>query len=808
MLSHLLILALRGLWRHRGTAAINLVALMLGLYAFLFAVALAVSIRNADNFWPNADRIVEITQQTTPAASHVTSPVQGAISFRAAPLLKAEYPQLEAVARLRWMGERPLIHGEKYAFPALAAVDEDFPRIFAWPLRQGDWKSALNRPDGIVLSPQIAQTLFGGDNALGATVSVQGRDLVVTGVLDEPAKRRSSQFDLQNIALTSRETGEFLDYHKQYQPGDWLEPWIPTFALLPPDLPIATFEQQLAGFGARHVPAEVAAIRFGAVPITKGGEIAVNSGMGTEKTGVSFVMLVLGLGFLVLFVACLNYANLGSAMATARLHEMGLRKLLGENSRQVLGQGLIEAALLTLCALAVLLLTLFLLEPVISRNPSLLSYRYLFEQQNIWPLSLLGVAAAALSGGLYPALVMARCRPVAVLQGGKGGARSSRLSAFLVALQFFTASFLLITALVIKDQNDMTRRLLTPEDSDIVLYVNTISDGRPFNALQAAVAPLAGVQKVSGRTARWPDQTIATLGRERQAGARFDALENGVGPDFFAAIGVKIIAGRDFSPDHADDIEPAADKKNGAVTNIVIDRTLAESFGWSPAAAIGQTLYDFGPDWIWQMTVVGVVEDRPISRQFGGTHGSFFHYQGDKIWFPLIRIARAHAAETTDAVAAAINRLTPGRPVKIESDAALTEGFRNSLTGVAKVFGELAAFTFAIAIIGLSGMAFHVTGRRTQEIGIRKILGASSATIVKLLVSGFARPVALATIASWPFAYLVTQTYLSLFVRHVALSGWPFLISLAVALAVAGAAVGLQTLRAARRHPAEILRHE
>src|SRR5207302_1279701 len=127
----------------------------------------------------------------------------------------------------------------------------------------------------------------------------------------------------------------------------------------------------------------------------------------------------------------------------------------------------------------------------------------------------------------------------------KGGARSSRLSAFLVALQFFTASFLLIAALVIKDQSEMTRRLFAPEDGELLLYVNTVPDGRPFNAVQTAVTPVTGVLKVSGRTARWPDQTIATLGHERQAGARFDAYENGVGPDFFAAIGAKIIAGRD-----------------------------------------------------------------------------------------------------------------------------------------------------------------------------------------------------------------------------------------------------------------------
>lgn len=807
ILGHLLTLALRGLWRHKATTALNLLALVLGLLAFLNSAGNVVLVHNSDSLWPNADRIVQFTQQTTVASSGVPSEVEAAISFRAADYLKADFPALEGVARLRPLGQRPLLRGDRTAFPQIFAADGDFPRILVWPLKRGEWKTALERPDGVVLGPAIATTLFGDENPLGATVSVHGRDLVVTGVLGT-FPEQVSQFQPQNMMLVGRETGEFLDYHQGYRPEDWLEAWTYTFALLPPGLDRAEFDRDLASFGDRHVPKDTATIRLGAVPLSRGVEIAVDTGLHTDKTGLSYSSLMTGLGTIVLIVACLNYANLSAAIAASRFREMGLRALLGESRAALLGQGMIEAAIVSLCALILLLGLLVALAPLIDRIPGLLNWRYIFHQSGFWSLTALGTVAAAISGGLYPAWLLAQCRPHEVIKGRRSGTLAGRLSTTLVALQFFAASLLLITGAIAYNQGQAMQRFFSPQARDMLLFDPGIPDGRSFRSIHDRLISLPGVRSVSGMTTIWQGQGDTTVGLARQGGTRIETEENDVGPDFFTTIGARLLAGRDFSPDHADDVAPADEKRSGAVTNVIIDRPLAELLGWTPTQAIGRTLFEFGPGWSWQQTVIGVSEDRPISLTARSRRGTIFHFHGNNVWYPLIRVSRDHVADTTQAVTAALNDLAPSRPVRLNSEDMVVSNFTATLRTTALFFGGLALFAFIIAVIGLAGMAFHTTGRRLHEIGIRKTLGASTAVILRLLLTGFARPVVLATVASWPVAYLAAEKYLSLFSRRDALSVLPFLTSLAVSLGVAILAVGVQTLRAARGNPADILRHE
>jgi putative ABC transport system permease protein len=807
IIGHLLTLALRGLWRYRVTTGMNLFALILGLFAYLYAVGAAVQVRNADSLWPQADRIVQLTQQSTPRESGITSEVLPTVSHRAEAYLRSDYPTLAGVSRMFMVGERALLYGNRYAFPQVIAVDEDFTRIFIWPLRQGDWATSLSQPEGVVLSPEIAQALFGGENALGKSVSIKGRDLVVTGILDDfPAQ--ISQFDPKDKILVSRTTGRFLDYHTSPKPEDWLEAWTPTFALLPPGLSLADFNRQLAGFGDRHVPADVARIRFAAIPLTAGVEVSVNSGLRNSSTGLTYTMLMLGLGLMVLSVACLNYANLTSAVAAARLREMGLRKLLGESGRHILYQGLIEAGILSACAVILLASILFALSPLTVQIPNMLNWRYVFQLPDFWWMVALGMSVATISGGLYPAQLLARSNPLSIIQGSRGNRRSNKLSTFLVALQFFAASILLIAGLVAWNQNKVMQQSFMLKQQDLLLFARTVPDGHRFRELHDHLSTVPGVRVVSGRTVQWPEQAPIAVGTAREGGRRMEVFQNGIGPGFFSTLGTRIIAGRDLSSDRADDMEPPDNKKNMTISNIVIDQTLAEMLGWTPEGAIGKILYEFGPNWVWQVTVVGVVADRPINMNTAGPRGTIYHFQGDNVWFPVIRIGRENAAQTMTAIGDALHKLSPDKPIKLEAEETLLASQSAGVKSTALFFGGLALFTFAIAVVGLAGMAFHVTGLRMQEIGIRKTLGANAWSVFWLLLLNFVRPIALATIMAWPFAYLAAQAYLALFVKREGLSAWPFLASLLVSLGVALLAVGLQVMRASRQNPATILRHE
>jgi putative ABC transport system permease protein len=342
-----------------------------------------------------------------------------------------------------------------------------------------------------------------------------------------------------------------------------------------------------------------------------------------------------------------------------------------------------------------------------------------------------------------------------------------------------------------------------------MVFVVRETEGRTFRAMHDSVASIPGVEAFSARAAPWPVQGTASISPARQGGARIQVFQDGVGPDYFATIGARLIAGRDFSPDHAEDLAPPDAKKNGAVSNVVIDRSLAGHYGWSPTAALGKTLFEFGSDWIWQMTVIGVVEDRPVASIRGeASSGAIYHFDGERVWFPILRISRDTAASTTEAALAALNALAPDQPTSLESEAAIYRDYDQDFATIGLLFDGLALFTFGIAVVGLIGMAMQTIGRRRHEIGIRKTLGASNRTILGLLLTSFTRPVLIASVAAWPVAYGAAQAYLSLFIKRESLSVSPFLISLAVTAGVAVLAVGLQTLRAARANPANILRYE
>ena len=780
---HLLTSALRGLWRYRLPTALNLVALVLGLLGFLFVGSKIVEVRGADSLWPHADRIARLTQAQTPADTGIASPVTPAVSLELEKYLKAELPAIPAVARTRGMGTHPLLWNGKHAFTNIQAMDEDFSKIFVWPLREGNWSEALTHPRSIVLDPSVAQILFGAESPLGKTVTLNKTDLTVTGVLGEFPKQ-ISLFDTNNGALVSRDVGDLLDYHKPDQPQNWLEAWTPTFVLLPPGWDAGQLSKALEGFGERHVPKELGAVHFGAVPLSQVIDLLENAFMHSNTTGVSFAAVLFFLGSLILLVACLNYANLAAAIGTARLREMALRKLLGERSLHILAQGMIESALLCCAAALLLLAILALAAPVLAGVPGMSDFRWLFRLAGFWRLAAIGMTTATVMGGLYPAILLARSQPLSIIKGGKEGSGSKRLFTALVALQFFAASFLLVAGLITHDQNSYMRSLYAPQNQDKVYSIRE-SEGRSLRAIRDSLAAVPGVLAVSGRTAPWPAQGGISLSRAREGSAHLQVFREGISQDFFTVIGSKFVAGRDFTPDRADDLAPPDDKKNGSIGTVVIDRSLAERLGWSPEAAIGQSLFEFGNGWTWQTTVIGVVEDRPIDHMsFDGSHGTIYQFEGDNVWFPLLRIARQNEADTAAAALAALNNLAPDRPIRLDSEESLYQGTDAQLNSIPQLFDWLTLFTFGIAIVGLAGMAMQVIGQRQHEIGIRKVLGAGDGTILRLLLTGFTRPVLIAALASWPFTYVVAKGYLSIFVKQERLTALPFIVSLGACLAV------------------------
>jgi putative ABC transport system permease protein len=611
-------------------------------------------------------------------------------------------------------------------------------------------------------------------------------------------------------------------------PQDAAENWLGesgiTYVLLPADgsLTVARLRAELATFAARHVPADIGRfvkIEYSATPVRALLGKAVDAQiivLGSAELSVASVLLTLGA--LVLVVACVNYANLATARAARRVRDVGVRKALGAQPRQVMLQHLVEAAVLTAIALVVALVACRLLEPQMALLVDADLKAIVGAAPGFW-LTLAAVAiVATVTAGAYPAFVLARVLPMSALRASRSSLGPKGLAMLLVGSQFAVASFLLIAVTIAQLQNrHLLRTGLDARANPLVLIEN---DSRVTKvATKTFRDELARVPQVEAVTeiGNIPWESFQMSGVSTSPGTDAitkNVINTAVGYDFFSVFEMPLLAGRVFSPDRYDADSTAPDGKPVEYP-IVVDRAFTETFGFaSPESAVDQLVYfptstmgAFGLP-AQPLKIIGVVQSRAFTFLGPtGARASMYQLITDAR-FHVAQIVRSDVAGGLDGIDAAWRGLAPNVAI---SRRFLNDVFDREYATFARaenVFGGLAAMAFLISVSGLFGMATLVAGRRLPEIGVRKAFGATAVQVVSLLLRGFGTPVVTANLVAWPASYLAARAYLQLLRSPIALTPWPFALSLLVTLAIAGLAVGGQTLRAARAKPADVLRYE
>jgi len=281
-----------------------------------------------------------------------------------------------------------------------------------------------------------------------------------------------------------------------------------------------------------------------------------------------------------------------------------------------------------------------------------------------------------------------------------------------------------------------------------------------------------------------------------------------VSEDYFSVLGSHLLAGREFSGDRGDDLRPDENVPETSF-NVVVDRDFAQAFGWTPEQAIGQS--------IWHHTlkggsapvqIIGVIDTQPQLMLALGASGSVYALAPGRAILPLVRLAPGAGGNILAEIDRALIRLAPQIDWHHHFGDELFQDASAILTTLVMALGGLALFAVLIALLGLAGMAVHITRSRTEEIGIRKILGADQIAILRLLAWDLTKPVLIASLAAWPLGYVGGRIYLSLFTGRITLGPWPFIASLAATLGVAWLAVGWRVASASVKSPAEILRYE
>jgi putative ABC transport system permease protein len=829
MLAHYLANALRR-FRHDPIAtAIKLLALSLGLVCFLLAHLVADHVRQTDRGWAAADRIYTLTQVAARPSGELVTGTVGAISTSAARYLHEDFPDL-AIAVTRTMtfpfkaADRVVEQGNTLV------VEPSFLDIFDLAIRHGVRAGALDAPRSALIEEGLALELFGRTDVVGETVELQNDvDVTVTGVFafDAPTHLGAESVgknirmivgmdSLRAVFTTTLPDGSVQEPTWLDAPN-WAGTCCTTYLVLPEDgsLGLAGFEARLADFSTRHVPPEIGRMRFVPTPMSEVATTYMNTRLFGGAQAVDLPTLLTAFAALVLLVACLDFANLATAEAAARAKEVGLRKAVGAERGQIAAQTLVEAGLLALAALILVSPLAHVLAAPFGRMVQLDIALPGLGRPDYW-LSVVAIAVAAgLAAGAYPALVLARVRPIFALRMGGARGGSPLVRTLLIGAQFAAASFLVVAIVVLHAQKAEIRGRLTDPSADPRVTI-ALTNYESLVSIETFRAELLAHPSVTGFavSAEAPFQRTPfssrggdpVFARSEEAGAiQTPAQMRFVSPGYFETTGIALLAGREIA---------SSDEALAGFT-VVIDVEMAADLGFAPQEAVGRTIYylqETTPGEPARSTpglVVGVAAATPLEYMTGGPSG-YVYVTTPEIGngAAIARVSRQDVEGALAHIDATWARLAPDRPIRrMFLDEAFDTAFAmfNTMNVAFLAMSVIAAF---IAAIGMFGIAGFVVQRRRQEVAVRKTLGATTLRVLRRLLWDFAKPVLIANLVAWPLAYLAAQTYLAMFVNRAALTPLPFLIALAATLGIAWLAVGVHAWRAATLKPADVLRYE
>ncbi len=820
--------ALRTLTRNPACALINICGLALGLAACLTILLYVRYESSFDSWLPDHERIHQV-QATWHEPGQPVSRSQNS-PFPVRDTLAAGFPQIEAITVIR-AGRTVLMRDGQPMFLDYAAVDPSFFDIFELEFVDGSADRALSDMRSVVLTESEAVRLLGTSRGAGRTITlgagagredypVSGviRDLPVNSSLKLAVIQRHNPADFDSWPAADKGWGNMNQQHyvKLRRGAD---PAAINAAF--PAWEKRTIAPQLID-GKSSSQADILDLKL--VPIT-----AVHLGdavqgaltpTGDPRTLGTFAIVAL----LILGMAVMNFINLSTARATQRAREVALRKVLGARRSQLvaqlLGESLLTAGVATIIALALVEIGSGWAGAWIGAD---LKVNYLGEGGMLLPALGLFLLAGLL-GGLYPAFHLSRFQPAEVLRANKASAEapgSGRLRAILVVLQFAIAIGLIVCTSVVYRQTRHVQEVDPGYRRDGLIQIDSAwrfaGDSSRYEAARRGILAIPGVV-AAGRTNLGIAATNKSIQAVRAPGAA-EVLSMGYYPvdsDFFRTMDLRLLAGRFLGDSFAEDKVIRTDgdeppRLAGRGLNIVVNREAAKLMGFQyPQAVVGKTIRAGldGSDDLTRSTIVGVVGDTRIRTARDAIEPLLYRYDPDRTNQVLVRYAEARPRDVMDGLARVWRKFEPEIPFQGRFAEDLIAELYSAERARAALFAAFSGLAVLIACLGLYSLATFATERRTKEIGIRKVLGASVRDIVRLLAWQFSKPVILANLIAWPAAWWAMRDWLNMFDARMALTPGPFLLAGLLAFAIAIATIASHAIRVARANPIQALRYE
>lgn len=813
-----LTIALRNLQKRRGFSLLNIFGLALGMCACLLILQYVAFERSYDAFHPLGKDIYRLRLD---AYQEGRLAWQSATVYPAfAPTMKRELPEVVEACRLH-DAEFIITNPEnnvKFAETKGYFADPSFLKMFALPLLSGNPETALNGPDKILLSEKTALRYFGRTDVLGEQLLIKDpgafQTYEVSGVFkDYPANSHLAIDYLVSYGTLAKIVAQQWGDTTNATETAWGWYDFYTYLQLQPGTDVAAFKQKFPAFVDKYPNADYIERKINArndIDIIPMQDIHLYSNVNQEAEvngngrAVSVLLLV---AFFILAIAWINYINLSTARSIERGREVGVRKVMGARQGQLLRQFLVESLLLNGVAFVLALLATNLLLPAFRQfTGKAIPSDFLFHSQ-FWVLALGVLVLGSVLSGLYPAFVLAAFRPVSVLKGAlKHSSGGISLRKGLIIFQFTATIALIAGTLVVFRQIQFMRNQELGLDIEQTLVVHgaqsildSLYEGRfePFRN-QALAIPgvknLTASSSVPGDEIYWTNG-VRVVGRGDQA-PMYTLYNIGIDEHFMPAYGLKLLAGRAFSKDFGIDREHKS---------LLLNETAARSIGFAkPTDALNQRIRR-GRD---TLTIVGITNDFHHQGLQKAINPVAFLFYPDSRSFYSVKIDAGKTKETVATVQHMWATAFPDDPFEYFF---LDEFFNQQYQAdvqFGRVFSLFAILAIIVACLGLLGLASYQIVQRTKEIGIRKVLGASTGGLVRLLSGNFLLLVLLAILIASPIAWWAMSKWLAGFAYRVDIEWWIFAVAGLLAVLVAFATVSVQSMRAALSNPVEALRSE
>ena len=797
MIKNYLKIALRNFQRHKGYSFINIAGFAIGMACCLLIFLYVRHELSYDKYHKDVERVcrivIDIRDQTANRVFALISPT-------VAPALKADYPQVEHAARALTSWNPRLVRRKDTLFyeDRFMHADQELFDVLTFQFIQGNSQEALARPNTLVVSQRMAIKYFGNANPLGDTLEINQQEYEITGVVKDSPENTHLKYDL----IASLET--LKDWEEM---SNWYSTMFYTYLKLKPGVNVEEFSSQISRLADKYVGEQLERWRstyhYFLQPLSS---IHLHSHLSyeTEPPGNPVYITIFSfVGLFILIIACLNFMNLSTARAANRAKEVGLRKVVGAQKLQLIGQFLGESLLVAFLSLGLAMVIARFAIPLLNDLTGI-SLSFVALLSPIVLLSLFsGAVLVGMAAGLYPAFLLSAFRPAVTLKGvQRAGSRGIALRKVLVVVQFAISVMLIIGTLTMYKQFNFMKnqylgfekeqKLILPLRGGINIQENFQSVKDMFSK-HVSVSGVTVSSTVPGRGVS--NFGVSLVGEEDDKSQSMYHMY--FDDDFIPDYEIDMVAGRAFQKEMKTDFMRA----------FLINEAAVKAFGWSNAEeALGKRLLT---GWGGRVNpIIGVTKN--------------FHYRGLQSeveplvmeflpWgfrFITLSIDITDLNETLAFVKSQWKAMWPGYPFEhFFLDTDFDHQYRAD-EQIGNVFGIFTFLGLFIACLGLLGLASFTAESRTKEIGIRKVLGASVAGIVLMLSKQFTKWVLLANCIAWPVAYYFMDRWLKNFPYRIDMGIWIFVLSGVLVLLVAILTVSYQSIKAALANPVDSLRYE